>query len=35
MEIRKSYLKKLKRIEKQKGIYFKNIEELRKYIEKD
>jgi len=32
-ELRPEYLKKLKKIEKQKGIPFKNIEELRKIIE--
>ncbi len=32
-EVRPEYLKKLKRIEKQKGISFKNISELRKIIE--
>ena len=32
-ELRPEYIKKLKRIEKEKGIPFKNIEELRKIIE--
>ncbi len=32
-ELRPEYLKKLKRIEKQNGIPFKNIGELRKIIE--
>ncbi len=32
-ELRPEYLKKLNRIEKQKGIPFKNISELRKVIE--
>jgi len=32
-ELRPEYIKKLKRIQKQKGIPFKNIEELRKIIE--
>lgn len=31
--LRPEYIKKLKKIEKQKGISFKSIEELRKYIE--
>ncbi|MDO8564327.1 MAG: DUF2683 family protein [Nanoarchaeota archaeon] len=32
-ELRPEYLEKLKKIEKEKGISFKNIEELRKIIE--
>lgn len=32
-EIRPEYLRKLKKIKKQKGISFKNIDELRKHIE--
>jgi len=32
-ELRPEYLEKLKRIEKEKGISFKNIAELRKIIE--
>ncbi|MFA5992534.1 MAG: DUF2683 family protein [Candidatus Pacearchaeota archaeon] len=32
-ELRPEYLEKLKRIEKEKGISFKNIDELRKIIE--
>ena len=32
-EIRPEYLEKLKRVEKQEGIKFKNIAELRKHIE--
>lgn len=32
-ELRPEYLKKLKRIKKEKGITFKNIAELRKIIE--
>ncbi|MBI2129944.1 DUF2683 family protein [Candidatus Woesearchaeota archaeon] len=32
-ELRPEYIKKLKRIEKEKGIPFKNIAELRKIIE--
>lgn len=31
-ELRPEYLKKLKRIDKEKGISFKNIDELRKII---
>ncbi|MBI4158679.1 hypothetical protein HY500_00285 [Candidatus Woesearchaeota archaeon] len=33
LEIRPEYAEKLKRIQKQKGIPFKNVEELRKIIE--
>lgn len=33
-ELRPEYIKKLERIQKQKAIPFKNIEELRKIIEK-
>lgn len=33
-ELRPEYLEKLKRIEKEKGIIFKNISELRKIIER-
>ena len=33
-EIRPEYLEKLKRIDKEKGIVFKNIEELKAIIEK-
>jgi len=32
-KLRPEYIKKVKRIMKQKGIPFKNIEELRKHIE--
>ena len=32
-ELRPEYLQKLQRIEKEKGISFKNIDELRKIIE--
>ena len=32
-ELRPEYLKKLKKIEKEKGIPFKNVRELRKMIE--
>jgi len=32
-ELRPEYIKKLKKIDKEKGIAFKNIEELRKIIE--
>jgi len=32
-ELRPEYVAKLKKIEKQKGIHFKNISELRKIIE--
>ncbi|MFH1802818.1 MAG: DUF2683 family protein [archaeon] len=32
-EVRPEYLKKLKRIDKQRGIPFKNIDDLRKQIE--
>ena len=32
-EVRPEYLKKLKRLEKQKGIPFKDISELRKIVE--
>ena len=32
-ELRPEYIKKLKKLEKQKGIHFKNIEELRRHIE--
>ena len=34
LEIRPEYLEKLKSIRKEKGIYFKNIDELRQIIEK-
>ena len=34
-QLRPQYLKKLKKIDKQKGIHFNNIEELRNMIEKD
>ena len=33
-ELRPEYIKKLKKLEKQKGIPFKNIRELRKIIER-
>ena len=33
LEVRPEYLQKLKKIQKQKGIPFKNIAELRKIIE--
>ncbi len=32
-ELRPEYIEKLKKLEKQKGIRFKNIEELRRHIE--
>lgn len=34
-EIRPEYIKKIQRIDKQKGIPFKNIQDLRRRIEKD
>ena len=34
LEVRPEYLKKLNKIRKQKGISFKNIDELRQIIEK-
>jgi uncharacterized protein (DUF111 family) len=34
LEVRPEYLKKLKNIRKEKGIPFKNIDELRQIIEK-
>jgi hypothetical protein len=32
-ELRPEYIKKLQKIKKQKGIHFKNIDELRQHIE--
>ncbi len=32
-QLRPEYIEKLKKIKKQKGIYFKNLGELKKYIE--
>lgn len=34
IRLKESYIKKLEKLEKQKGISFKTIKELRKYIEK-